>query len=602
MQPPLTTTDAAAGAANAAGAAPAAPPRRLARAVLDLSERHGRVVLVAMLVLLHFAVLRGTTDVWARALLLAHLGLVLMWQPFVRRQEQVSTAQAVAIGFAGVVVMLWLNGWLLAVWVIALAGIVGGVSYQQYARWQRRAYLLVFAYLLALLVVIILPEIAPRREMSPEIREIAEYGLPLLIVAVMLVPVESDTAQAFQLIDFFYSLFLVLLLTVIVLGSFTFMTLGNKSYLEALTYTVLGVGAGVLLFGLAWNPPGRFAGLSVFFSRYLLSIGLPLERWLYFLAGLSQSQQRPERFLAEGVEGLLRLPWISGAIWRSARGDGSVGVSTGHTVELTKEELSLVIYSRFSLSPALRWHLLLLSQLLAEFYVAKLREEQLQNTAYLQAVHETGARLAHEVKNILQSLSALASVRAAAEPVDAGRAAAFFDRQLPLIQARLTETLEKLRRPLVTPERQVDLDAWWEALCARYPNPGVDFVGGTLHAEVWMPGSLFDHVVDNLLQNALAKRNANPAVRIRVTLDAADGGVRLRVEDTGAAVRPEVEATLLHAPVRSDSGLGIGLYQAARQAAAQGYRLVLEENRDGAVRFALLPEAQGSTPAAVSRP
>jgi hypothetical protein len=596
MQPPLTT------AADAAGAAPTAPPRRLARAVLDLSERHGRAVLVAMLVLLHFAVLRGTTDVWARALLVAHLGMVLLWQPFVRRQEQVSTAQALAIGFAGAVVLLWLNGWLLAAWVIALAGIVGSVSYQQYARWQRRAYLLVFAYLLALLAVIILPEIAPRREMSPEIRNLAEYGLPLLIVAVMLMPVESDTAQAFQLIDFFYSLFLVLLLTVIVLGSFTFMTLGQKSYLEALTYTVLGVGAGVLLFGLAWNPPGRFAGLSVFFSRYLLSIGLPLERWLYFLAGLSQAQQRPERFLAEGVQGLLRLPWIAGASWHAPRGEGSVGNSTRYIVELAKDELTLTIYSRFPLSPALHWHLLLLSQLLAEFYVAKLREEQLQNTAYLQAVHETGARLAHEVKNILQSLSALASVRAGAEPVDAGRAAAFFDRQLPVIQARLTETLEKLRRPLVAPERHVDLDAWWEAICARYPNPGINFERGVARADERVPGSLFDHVVDNLLHNALAKRNANPAVRIRVMLDAANGGACLRIEDTGAAVPREVEATLLHAPVRSDSGLGIGLYQAARQAAAQGYRLVLEENRDGAVRFALLPEAQGSTPAAVSRP
>ncbi len=108
--------------------------------MLDLSERHGRAVLVAMLVLLHFAVLRGTTDVWARALLVAHLGLVLLWQPFVRRQEQAATAQALAIGFAGVVAMLWLNGWLLAAWVIALAGIVSSVSYQQYARWQRRAY------------------------------------------------------------------------------------------------------------------------------------------------------------------------------------------------------------------------------------------------------------------------------------------------------------------------------------------------------------------------------------------------------------------------------------------------------------------------------
>jgi len=588
--------------AQASASATQPPPQRLARAVLGFSDRHSRAVLVAMLVLLHFAVLRGTTDVWARALLVAHLGLVLLWQPFVRRQEHVSTAQAVAIVFVGVAVLQWLNGWLLAAWVIALAGIVGSAGYQRSARWQRRAYLLVFAYLIALLAIIILPEIAPRRELSPEIREMAEYGLPVFIVVVMLLPAEDDRGQSLQLIDFFYSLFLVLLLTVIVLGSFAFMTLGQKSYLESLTYTVLWVGAGVLLFGLAWNPPAGFAGLSVFFSRYLLSIGLPLERWLYFLAALSQAQQRPERFLAEAVDGLVRLPWIAGAKWRWAQGEGMAGETSRHVVELAKDDLSLVLYSRFTLSPALRWHLLLLSQLLAEFHKAKLREEQLQNSAYLQAVHETGARLAHEVKNILQSLSALSALRASADPADSARAAAFLERQLPAIQARLAEALEKLRRPSVTPERHMDVDAWWETIQARYPNPGIDFVRGAQQHGVQVPGLLFDHVVDNLLHNALAKRNANPAVRIRVVLDAADGNACLRVEDSGTAVPGELVSSLLHAPVRSDTGLGIGLYQAARQAAAQDYRLVLEENREGKVRFALEPRAQGSTPAAVSRP
>jgi hypothetical protein len=43
--------------------------------------------------------------------------------------------------------------------------------------------------------------------------------------------------------------------------------------------------------------------------------------------------------------------------------------------------------------------------------------------------------------------------------------------------------------------------------------------------------------------------------------------------------------------VHSESGLGIGLYQAARQAAAAGYALRLEANRDGEVCFALRPAA-----------
>jgi signal transduction histidine kinase len=196
----------------------------------------------------------------------------------------------------------------------------------------------------------------------------------------------------------------------------------------------------------------------------------------------------------------------------------------------------------------------------------------------------------------------LSAMREGAEPAESARAAAFLERQLPAIQARLSDALEKLRRPAVTPEREVDLEAWWEAIQARYPNPGIIFERGARRPGMLVPGLLFDHVVDNLLHNALAKRNADPAVRIRVRLDATDGGACLLVEDSGSAVPAGVVGSLLHAPVRSDEGLGIGLYQAARQAAAQRYRLALEENRDGCVRFVLAPEAQGSTPAAVSRP
>jgi len=54
-----------------------------------------------------------------------------------------------------------------------------------------------------------------------------------------------------------------------------------------------------------------------------------------------------------------------------------------------------------------------------------------------------------------------------------------------------------------------------------------------------------------------------------------------------AAVPEDIAAGLLRAPVSSSGGLGIGLYQAARQASASGYRLALEENRDGDVCFLL---------------
>src|SRR5918992_1097251 len=382
---------------------------RLATATWSFSQRHWKLVLVAMLCLLHVAVFRGVADPWGRGLLLAHLGLLLLWQPFLRAEQRVSAGQGFILAIVASAVMLWLDWWFLAFWVVVLAGLVGGKVYQQHARWQRRCYLVVFAYLIALLAIAILPEIAPRREIDAEIRAYAEYLLPLAFLLIALFPAEPETGEAAHAIDFFYSLLLMLLLVVIILGSFTFMTLRRTPYLEALTYTVFLTAGGVLLVALAWNPRSG-GGLGVFFARYLFSIGLPVEKWLHLLAELSQVEARPERFLEEAVSALVRLPLVAGVRWRAGEASGEQGSRTPHALDYEASALTLTIYSRYRLGPALRWHLHLLGQLLGEFYVAKLREEKLRQASYVQAVHETGARMTHDIKNLLQSLAVLTSV------------------------------------------------------------------------------------------------------------------------------------------------------------------------------------------------
>ena len=106
-----------------------------------------------------------------------------------------------------------------------------------------------------------------------------------------------------------------------------------------------------------------------------------------------------------------------------------------------------------------------------------------------------------------------------------------------------------------------------------------------------LPNALFDSVAENLLQNALAKRAIDAAIRIRVTLSCG-GAAELRVCDSGRAVPPELAETLLRAPVRSSAGLGIGLFQAARLAESSRYALTLADNRDGAVCFLLARAAR----------
>src|SRR6185436_13433228 len=185
-----------------------------------------------------------------------------------------------------------------------------------------------------------------------ETRRAAEYVLPLAFVLIALFPAEHERPDSPQIIDFFYSVFLMLVLVVVILGSFTFMTLSGTSYLQALTYTVFLTAAAVLLVALTWNPRSG-GGLGVFFARYLFSIGLPVERWLQVLAELLQTESQPKRFLESAVEALARLPSVAGVAWRAAEQRAEHGERTPYPVEYANAELALTIYSRYRLTPAL---------------------------------------------------------------------------------------------------------------------------------------------------------------------------------------------------------------------------------------------------------
>jgi C4-dicarboxylate-specific signal transduction histidine kinase len=195
--------------------------------------------------------------------------------------------------------------------------------------------------------------------------------------------------------------------------------------------------------------------------------------------------------------------------------------------------------------------------------------------------------MTHDIKNLLQSLNVLCAVAARESNRDSPELQALVRRQLPLIAKRLSETLARLQRPREQSESYASAQAWWDALAHQYRREGVVFEQARLHSAARVPRTLFDSVADNLLSNALAKRAVDGTLRIEVTLEHDGRRIALRVKDSGSAVPDAIESQLLRGPVPSERGLGIGLYQAARQAEAAGYSLSLETNRDGEVCFAL---------------
>ena len=544
--------------------------------------RSSRWLSFAMLIVLHWALWLGMQSLWMHPLLLTHLGLFLMWQPLWRGESRLRPGGAAFIVAMSLIAMFWLSWWVLAFWVSVLFALVGGRVFAFHARWQRMYYLLVMAYLLAVLVLYIAPNLFALPGLNEVMGNMMNAGLPLLLVIMALLPVEREQAESEQAVDFIYILLLFTLQTLLVLGSLAFMTLGKIDYLDALMRTMFIIAVMLLMLGGLWNPRLGFSGFQALFSRYLLTIGTPLEIWLERLAGAAQQEQNPEAFLERATEYLTEMPWISGLSWVSERGHGTLGVSSPHRIEMSDQDLSLTLFSHQSVSPTVLLHVRLLTRLLGHFYQAKRREQSLREITRQQAVYETGARLTHDLKNMLQSLFALTSV-AQHQPE---KAQPILQRQLPVLTQRIEAVLSKLKAPQMQDEVvKLPLANWWARLRQRHQHRNIEWRGGGEIGDQLIPAALFDCVADNLIDNACNKRLREPGIAITVSLNA--DPFAFSASDDGSAIPESAARQLLHTVISSEDGLGVGLYQVARWAAQSGYSLELSENRPGKVTFRL---------------
>jgi signal transduction histidine kinase len=381
---------------------------------------------------------------------------------------------------------------------------------------------------------------------------------------------------------------LFLLVVILVMGSFIIKTVSHEDYVLVLVRSMFAIAGVLVALSWLWNPRAGFTGLGELLSRYLMSVGMPFEQWLQRIAVLAETSPTANQFLNAATKEVSVLPWVSGGVWQAEASSGNFGDTSPYKASFSYHGLRLTLFARNALSPALTLHIKLLAQLLGEFYEAKLREEQMRGAAYMQAVYETGARLTHDIKNLLQSLNALCTAVEQAGDGDQARLVALINRQLPQLSQRLQITLDKLQAPQAAQSPNMNAITWWNRLRQRYRDSGIEFLADRIEAGTELPAELFDSVADNLLQNALEKRKEQPAIKITFILQVSRG-LEISVEDDGQGISAGIVERLFKSPLSSLSGLGIGLYQAARQAAEHGYELTLASNRNGAVRFELSP-------------
>ena len=546
--------------------------------------------LALMLLALHGSLVLGLKDPLARALLTSHFGLFLLWQPLWSGEQKLVVKQVVLVLIGGAVLVIAGNWWLMALWISMLFALIGGNMPGIKNVGQRAASLLAALYLLSVLLTWVVPHLFIEQTFPIYLQAIAGYGLLVPVIAILFIRAGKGQIQPGQSLDLFYSMLLFLLVVVLVLGSFVIKEVNHGNYVLALTQTLFVIALFLITLSLLWDPRAGFAGIGQIVSRYFLSVGVPFERWMRSLADIAGRQSDPDKFAILAAHEMANLPWVSGVGWRAAGTSGNVGEVTKHPTEFASGGLSLTLYTRFSPGPSLVLHIRLLAQLLGDYYESKVRAVEQRRNAYMQAIYETGSRLTHDVKNLLQSLGSLCSAAETSGEADAEAVRMLMQRQLPQIAQRLQITLDKLGNDVGASVESADALAWWQALKQRFAHEHLEFSESDLPAGGKLPVELFESVSENLLQNALHKRRLKPDTSIAASLAWRESGYVLTVGDDGEAVADSVARQLFDAPVSSSNvGLGVGLYQASRFAKEHKHVLRLLSNENGKVCFELAP-------------
>ncbi len=537
-----------------------------------------------MLATLHIALYQNDILITS-TLLLIHLGFFLFWQPLFNSQESINNKSLILSLIIIVGLYYFLNWWFIALWIILLTGFTGGSALIQGI--SRGVYALAAVILFLDLSLAITPNLFHLEVLGNELHNTIFYSI---LFACFVITIWPNKQRRIVRIDYLHSMLISSGLFAFyqssILVSFTY----KQNYIESLFITAFLSGLFLLLVSLLWLPKRGFSGLGQKWEQHILNIGNPFENWVNETALLGKNKKlKPEIFLQFSIEHLLNLPWVSGISWQSGNENEFHGITSKHIFIFEEDNLKMKLYSHIPMGSALKIHAQLLMQLMSYFYQSKLREVTLKNQTHLKAVYETGSKLTHDIKNILQALQTLTGV--VQDSNDPEQSHELLEKQLPLLTQRLQNTLDKLQTKTDTGQNFKLLSEWWKELQSRYHGRDINFNGST-EKDIEIDTDVFDTILENLLENARSKRRNKPETNITATIHASEKYHYIEVRDSGDPVPESKENILFNQILPSKDGYGIGLYQSAQLAKRNNYQLILTENKKGGVCFRFTSSGQ----------
>ncbi len=388
-------------------------------------------------------------------------------------------------------------------------------------------------------------------------------------------------------IDALHGLLTSSLITMVLLGGIVINLLYSIDYLEGLLLTLFFVVILTLGISWFWNPAVGFSGLGVLWNRYSMSIGSPFETWINTLTTLiEEAYLTPNEFLQSACDNLTENDWLEGLEWFTPNKQISSGKHSSFKVSYQLEDNSAVdLYFKTDPGMALKDHTQLLLRMANQFYFAKKNQERIKTQEHFETIHHTGARLTHDIKNILQSIKTSLSIIHLEPDLENNKPFKLLDQNLTQISERLENTLNKLKTPQLENQFHfISLNKWLYQFTHEINNPKVT-INSRLKFNPSVPSELLDSVLNNLVSNASRKHDVS---NIHINITADKELLFISVTDNGHKVDENTVKNLFKKPVTSGQGMGIGLYQSAIMAQSFHYELDLMNNEDGEVSFSLI--------------
>ena len=516
-------------------------------------------------------------------------GLFLLWQPLWNKDSSINKLPTTVIALAFVSITYFFPDESLVFFGLILSGLIGSrlLSHSSFHAFD----LLALVIIILEMAVGVVPGAFAQIELP---RLFADYMQPIILIPILLfyfAPNYDDKKQGRNQIDLMHGLLASTLIFIVLLGGIVINLLYGVDYIDGLLLTVFIVSTLTLGISWFWNPGVGFSGIGVLLNRYTMTIGGPFETWINTLTTLIEEHYlTPAEYLEAACEHLVENDWLNAIQWNFRSYSVSVGEKQGTRIDYkVGEKAEVRVYFKSHPGVALEQHTILLIRMAYQFYLSKLNQEKIRTHEHFSTIHHTGARLTHDVKNILQSIKTslnILDMNAASQ-----KHQKLLQSNLTQISTRLENTLNRLKAPeLDTQLKLVDCNHWMMKLEVDHQSNSRISIHREIENNIPLPVDLFDSVIDNLINNALRKPSAK---QIDVRLLSNSEIILLSVCDDGLPVNENIKDALFKQAISSGIGMGIGLYQSAIMAHTFGFELELEQNESGKVCFNLFQHQVG---------